>query len=84
MLLLLLLLLASRVGGEIMERLGQLALIWQNCSRDRPRAVGARHHQPSPELKVLSDLGVFLLVMLAGMEMQFGDIKESFRGRAAR
>jgi hypothetical protein len=24
---------------------------------------------------------VFLLVMLAGMEMQFGDIKESFRGR---
>jgi Kef-type K+ transport system membrane component KefB len=37
--------------------------------------------KPSAELKVLSDLGVFLLVMLAGMEMQFKDIKQSFRGR---
>jgi hypothetical protein len=37
---------------------------------------------PSPELKVLSsDRVVFLLVMLAGMEMQFGGVKESFRGR---
>jgi hypothetical protein len=34
---------------------------------------------PSPELKVLSGLVVFLFAMRAGIEMQFGDIKESFR-----
>jgi len=80
-LMLLLLLLASRVGGEIMERLGQLAMIGEICAGIvlGPSVLGII--KPSPELKILSDLGVFLLVMLAGMEMQFKDIKESFRGR---
>src|SRR6266513_689189 len=80
-LMLLLLLLASRVGGEIMERLGQLAMIGEIVAGIvlGPSVLGII--KPSPELKILSDLGVFLLVMLAGMEMQFKDIRESFRGR---
>jgi Kef-type K+ transport system membrane component KefB len=80
-LMLLLLLLASRVGGEIMERLGQLALIGEIVAGIilGPSVLGII--KPSAELKVLSDLGVFLLVMLAGMEMQFSDIRDSFRGR---
>ncbi len=80
-LMLLLLLLASRVGGEIMERLGQLALIGEITAGIvlGPSVLGII--KPSPELKMLSDLGVFLLVILAGMEMQFNDIRESFRGR---
>src|SRR5919106_1592596 len=80
-LMLLLLLLASRVGGELMERMGQLALIGEITAGIilGPSVLGII--TTSPELKVLSDLGVFLLVMLAGMEMQFKDIQESFRGR---
>src|SRR5919198_1027579 len=80
-LMLLLLLLASRVGGEIMERLGQLAMIGEILAGIvlGPSVLGII--KPSPELKILSDLGVFLLVILAGMEMQFNDIRESFRGR---
>jgi Kef-type K+ transport system membrane component KefB len=80
-LMLLLLLMASRAGGEIMERLGQLALIGEIAAGIvlGPSVLGII--KPSAELKVLSDLGVFLLVMLAGMEMQFSDIRESFRGR---
>jgi hypothetical protein len=73
--------LASRVGGEILERLGQLVLVGEIAAGIvlGPSVLGII--TPSPELKVLSDLGVFLLVMLAGMEMQIRDIKESLRGR---
>ena len=34
------------------------------------------------ELKVISDLGVFLLVILAGLEINFDDILKSIRGRS--
>jgi Kef-type K+ transport system membrane component KefB len=80
-LMLLLLLLAARIGGEIMERLGQLAMIGEIAAGIvlGPSLLGII--QPNEELKILSDLGVFLLVMLAGMEMDFNDIKQSFRGR---
>jgi Kef-type K+ transport system membrane component KefB len=80
-LMLLLLLLAARMGGEIMERLGQLALIGEIAAGVvlGPSVLGIVH--TTPELKVLSDLGVFFLVMLAGMEMDFDDIRESFKGR---
>jgi Na+:H+ antiporter len=79
-LMLLLLLLTARVCGEIMERLGQLAMIGEIAAGIilGPSLLGIL--KSTPELKVLSDLGVFLLVMLAGMEMDFTDIKESFRG----
>jgi Kef-type K+ transport system membrane component KefB len=80
-LMLLLLLLASRVSGEIFERMGQLALIGEIVAGVilGPSVLGII--TATPELKILSDLGVFLLVILAGMEMQFSDIRESFRGR---
>lgn len=80
-LMLLVLLLAARMGGELLERLGQLALIGEILAGVvlGPSVLGLV--KPTPELKVLSDLGVFFLVMLAGMEMDFTDIKESFKGR---
>ena len=80
-LMLLLLLLAARIGGEIAERLGQLAMIGEIAAGVilGPSVLGII--TPNEQLKILSDLGVFLLVMLAGMEMDFTDIKTSFRGR---
>lgn len=80
-LMLLLLLLAARVCGEILERFGQLAMIGEILAGVLlgPSVLGVI--KPTPELKVMSDLGVFLLVMLAGMEMDFTDVKESFKGR---
>ncbi len=65
-----------------MERLGQLAGDLEKLqpgSSYGPSVPGMM--TPSPELKVLSALVVFLLVMLAGMEMQFGGVKDSFRAR---
>lgn len=79
--LILLLLLASRVMGELMERLGQLAMIGEILAGVilGPSLLGVV--KPGPELKVLSDLGVFFLVMMAGMEMDFTDVRDAFRGR---
>jgi Kef-type K+ transport system membrane component KefB len=37
---------------------------------------------PSPELKVISDLGVFLLVIVAGMDVQPEDVRNSVKGRS--
>ena len=80
-LMLLLLLLAARVCGELLERLGQMSMIGEILAGVLlgPSLLGVI--KPTPELKVLSDLGVFVLVMLAGMEMDFTDVKESFKGR---
>jgi len=80
-LMMLLLLLAARVCGEIVERLGQMSMIGEILAGVilGPSLLGVI--KPTPELKVMSDLGVFLLVMLAGMEMDFTDVKESFKGR---
>jgi Kef-type K+ transport system membrane component KefB len=80
-LMLLLLLLAARVCGEIMERLGQMAMIGEILAGVILGPSVLNIIKPSPEVKILSDLGVFMLVMLAGMEMDFTDIKESFQGR---
>lgn len=79
--LILLLLLISRVAGEAMERLGQLAMIGEILAGViiGPSVLGIV--KPGPELKVLSDLGVFFLVMMAGMEMDFSDVRDAFRGR---
>jgi Kef-type K+ transport system membrane component KefB len=46
-----------------------------------PSCLGYIHY--TPEIKAIADIGVLLLVFLAGMEMDIDTLLASFRGRAA-
>ena len=80
---LLLLLVVSRVLGEIAGRLGQPAMIGEIVAGVLlgPSVLG--YIQFNPEIKAIADLGVLLLVFLAGTEMDMATLWESFRGRGA-
>lgn len=78
---LLLLLVLARFFGELFERMGQPAMIGEIIAGVilGPSVLNFIHR--TEELKVISDLGVFLLVILAGLEINFDDILKSIRGR---
>lgn len=78
---LLLLLVLAKVLGEVMERLKQPAMIGEILAGVilGPSLLNFMHR--TDELKVISDLGVFLLVILAGLEINFDEIIKSIRGR---
>jgi Kef-type K+ transport system membrane component KefB len=78
---LLLLLVLARVFGEIMERFKQPAMIGEIIAGIilGPSVLNIIHR--TGELKVISDLGVFLLVIIAGLEINFDDILKSIRGK---
>jgi Kef-type K+ transport system membrane component KefB len=80
---LLLLLVASRVFGEIASRYGQPAMIGEILAGIvlGPSVLKMVHF--TPEIKAIADLGVLLLVFLAGMEMDMDVLWESIRGRGA-
>lgn len=78
---LLLLLVLARFFGELFERMKQPAMIGEIIAGIilGPTLLNFIHR--TEELKVISDLGVFLLVILAGLEINFDDILKSMRGR---
>ncbi len=78
---LLLLLIVARVAGEATERLGQPAMIGEILAGILlgPSLLNLVHI--TPELQGIADLGVFLLVLLAGMEMEVSQLAEAFKGR---
>lgn len=78
---LLLLLLLARMFGEIMERLGQPAMIGEVLAGIilGPSLLGFA--EINANLKVISDLGVFLLVILAGFEIDIDELRSSVKGR---
>ncbi|HVA16731.1 MAG TPA: cation:proton antiporter [Candidatus Dormibacteraeota bacterium] len=80
---LLLLLIVSRMIGEIVERFGQPAMIGEIAAGILlgPSVLKLVHF--TPEIRALADLGVLLLVFLAGMEMELDVLWKSFRGRGA-
>jgi Na+:H+ antiporter len=80
---LLLLLVLSRTLGEISEHYGQPAMIGEVAAGVLlgPSILGAVHF--TPEIKAVADLGVLLLVFLAGMEMKLDALWKSFSGRGA-
>ncbi len=79
---LLLLLLFARVLGELFERFGQPAMIGEILAGFvlGPSLLGIVHF--SGEISVLSELGVFLLIVLAGMEIKPEDVRNSVRGKS--
>lgn len=80
---LLLLLLLSRVLGEIASRFGQPAMLGEIAAGILlgPSCLSLIHF--SPEIKAIADIGVLLLVFLAGMEMDLDALWASFAGRGA-
>jgi Kef-type K+ transport system membrane component KefB len=78
---LLVLLLAARVLGEIMERIGQPAMIGEVLAGIILGPSVLNLIQPTSELKVIADLGVLLLVVVAGLEIKPEEIRDSVRGK---
>jgi Kef-type K+ transport system membrane component KefB len=78
---LLLLLLVARMFGEIMERIHQPAMIGEVIAGFilGPSLLGFASF--TSEIKVISDLGVFLLVILAGFEIDIDELRRSIKGR---
>jgi Kef-type K+ transport system membrane component KefB len=78
---LLLLLVLSRVLGEIASRFGQPAMLGEIAAGILlgPSCLSYIHY--TPEIKAIADIGVLLLVFMAGMEMDLPALWNSFRGR---
>ena len=74
-------LVTARLFGEIFERFKQPALIGEILAGIflGPGVLNVIH--PTEAIKVISDLGVFLLVILVGLEISFDAILKSLRGR---
>ena len=78
---LLLLVVFSRVIGEIAEHFGHPAMIGEVVAGVilGPSILGVVHL--TPEIRAIADLSVLLLVFLAGMEMDLETLLKTFRGR---
>ncbi len=78
---LLILLVTARIFGEILERIKQPAMIGEIIAGIivGPSVLNIIHR--TEDIKVISDLGIFLLVIMAGLEINVDDILRSLRGR---
>ncbi len=78
---LLVLLLAAKILGEVAERLGQPAMIGEVLAGV---ILGPSLFNIIPivgDIKPIADLGVFLLIFMAGMEIEAEEIRNSIRGK---
>jgi Kef-type K+ transport system membrane component KefB len=78
---LLILLVTARIFGEVFERFKQPAMIGEIIAGILlgPSLLNLIHR--TEEIKVISELGVFLLVIIAGLEINIDDILRSLKGR---
>jgi Na+:H+ antiporter len=77
----LLLLVVSRVAAEIAERVHQPAMIGEILAGLilGPGLLGVIHE--STELTAIADIGLLMLVLLAGMEIELRQLVDAFTGR---
>jgi len=75
------LLIVSRVAAELAERVGQPAMIGEIVAGLilGPALFGLI--QQSPELTAIADIGLLMLVLLAGMEISLDQLVDAFSGR---
>ncbi|HEX4888683.1 MAG TPA: cation:proton antiporter [Luteibaculaceae bacterium] len=78
---LLILLVTARIFGELFERMRQPAMIGEIIAGIilGPSVLNLIHR--TEDIKVISELGVFLLVIIAGLEINIDDILKSLKGR---
>ena len=71
----------SRIFGEIFERFKQPAMIGEIIAGIilGPSILNLIHR--TEDIKVISELGIFLLVIIAGLEINIDDILKSLKGR---
>jgi Kef-type K+ transport system membrane component KefB len=85
---LLLIFVSARVGGEVMERLRQSPMIGEVLAGILLGPMVLRWVDPDPStalgasLDVVADLGVFILVLLAGIELGREGLRRSFKERS--
>ena len=79
---LLLLLVLSRVLGEIAGRFGQPTMLGEIAAGILLGPSCLSFITYTPEIKAIADIGVLLLVFMAGMEMKLPALWNSFRGRS--
>ena len=79
---LLILLVTAKVFGEIFERFKQPAMIGEILAGIilGPSLFDLIH--ATEDIKVISELGIFLLVILAGLEINIDDILKSLKGKS--
>lgn len=80
---LLVVLLTAKVLGELMERIGQPSMIGEVLAGVILGPSLFNIVQNTYELKVIADLGVFLLIVIAGMEIEVEEIANSIKGKNA-
>ena len=78
---LLLLLVFSRIFGEILERFNQPAMIGEILAGIilGPSILNIIHR--TEEIRIISELGIFFFVILAGVEINIDEILNSLRGK---
>lgn len=78
---LLILLVVSRLFGEVFERMRQLAMIGEILAGILlgPSVLDIIHRTEA--IQVISELGIFLLVIIAGLEINIDDILKSLKGK---
>jgi Kef-type K+ transport system membrane component KefB len=80
---LLIVLVVAKVLGELMERIGQPSMIGEVLAGVIIGPSLLNLIQNTYELKVIADLGVFLLIFSAGLEIEVEEIARSIRGKNA-
>ena len=75
------LLVASRIAGEIAERYGQPAMLGEIAAGVLLGPSILNYLQLTPDIKTIAELGVLLLVFHAGLEMDLGALRKAFHGR---
>ena len=78
---LLIVLIAAKILGEVAERFGQPSMIGEVLAGVILGPSLLNIIQNTAELKVLADLGVFLLIIMAGLEIEVEEIRNSIRGK---
>lgn len=78
---LLIVLVLAKFLGEVMERIGQPSMIGEVLAGIilGPSLLGVQNM--TGQLATVSELGVFMLILLAGMEIEVEEIRNSIRGR---
>ncbi|MDP9133054.1 MAG: cation:proton antiporter, partial [Nitrospirota bacterium] len=78
---LLLLLIVSRIAGEIAERYGQPAMLGEIAAGVLVGPSLLNYLQITPGINTIAELGVLLLVFHAGLEMDLPSLRNAFRGK---
>lgn len=78
---LLIVLVAAKILGEVAERFGQPSMIGEVIAGVILGPSLLNVVQNTAELKVIAELGVFLLVVMAGLEIEVEEIRNSIRGK---